>query len=92
MSVEDINALSHGVKMVEPPPDRLPSILDALNKSKHLIPEGRDGVIVGVVNETGANLAFVSRVKGDITVKAWIGKEWKGSTDYGVMFGKEISW
>lgn len=90
MTLDEFNDMPHGVKLIPPPPERAEKIMDAIQRHIDMIPEGKDAVAIGILNDQGANLAFVTRTKFDINVLMWVGKEWGGSHDYGIAVVKTI--
>ena len=75
----------NGVAMNVPPVDLLPSIMASIEQACATIPPGKKVALVAVVDMSGANLALVSRIKGNITVKAWAGKKWGEPIDGGAQ-------
>jgi hypothetical protein len=72
-----------GVKFNEPPVHHIPAIRDAVRGAFEHLPEGAKGGLFALVNEKGANAVIVTRAPLGFEIQAYIGKTWKGSTEYG---------
>lgn len=81
-----------GVALVEPPEDRIGPIMQAVAKAVAELPPGTNGALVAVANETGANLAVVSKLPDSdaLYVQAWVGKRWDGPLEYGAAV--RVTW
>lgn len=78
-----------GVAFNPPPETHIGPIMAAINAAASQLNPGSSGALVGIVNESGANAAIISKVGKGFVVEAWIGKSWKGSLDYGAAVKKE---
>jgi hypothetical protein len=74
---------SRGVRFNPPPETHLGPILSAVQNAAKEIPPDKHGAIISVFNETSGNAALVYKVNDEFVVQAWIGKTWKGSSNYG---------
>jgi hypothetical protein len=71
------------VAYIPPPIEAIPSIHAAIDTAFKELPAGSKGGLFMVVNETQANAAIVTTVGNGWKIETYIGKTWKGSTNYG---------
>lgn len=81
-----------GVQFNEPPAERLPSIMAAVNDAVAKMSPDAKAAMIGVANKQGANAVFILRTDNGWSAEAWIGKTWKGDLDYGAQVKKEWTW
>jgi hypothetical protein len=74
---------TNGVRYNSPPEHLVPEVVGRIEQAVANIGP-KDLVLVGLMNKDGANAALVGTGPFGVTVHAWIGKTWRGDTDYGV--------
>lgn len=85
MSLTELRELNlPGVAYNPPPIEAIPSIHAAIDAAVKELPEGTHGGLFAVANETGVNAAIVTKTNSGWQIEAYIGRTWKGSTNYGV--------
>lgn len=82
-----MTATLKGVQFNAPPAERIGPIMQAVNDAAATLAPDESMALVAVGNESGVNAVWVARVhdqgRWKVEALAWIGKEWKGSFDYG---------
>lgn len=76
---------SKGVAFNPPPVQMIQDIHASIDKAVAAIPEGHRNAIVGIVTESGTNVAVVHQFDHGWTVTEWLAKDWGGSVTGGAM-------
>lgn len=85
-----------GVAMNPPPPERLPSIMAAIDKACAVIPADKNVALVGIATKkddrTEVNAVLVTRVNDSFKTSLWFGRSWEPGKPGSSEVGASVAW